>query len=79
MLQIFKRAMPFVFGFGLVLTTVLLLMPTYTIPRAFDFCNIDLGRVDGVPQPLESSLFGAVYLRWLDGGMSKSAHHNAAW
>jgi VanZ family protein len=37
MLQIFKRAMPFVFGFGLVLTTVLLLMPTYTIPQAFDF------------------------------------------
>ena len=29
--------MPFVFGFGLVLTTVLLLMPAYTVPKAFDF------------------------------------------
>jgi VanZ family protein len=32
-----KRAMPFVFGFGLVLTTVLLLMPSYTVPKAFNF------------------------------------------
>jgi VanZ family protein len=37
MLQIFKRLMPFVFGFGLVLTTVLLLMPAYTVPQAFNF------------------------------------------
>lgn len=37
MLQIFKRVMPFVFGFGLVLTTVLLLMPAYTVPQAFNF------------------------------------------
>ena len=29
--------MPFVFGFGLVLTTVLLLMPSYAVPKAFDF------------------------------------------
>jgi VanZ family protein len=37
MWQLLKRAMPFVFGFGLVLTTVLLLMPSYTVPKAFNF------------------------------------------
>ena len=29
--------MPFIFGFGLILTTVLLLMPSYAAPKAFDF------------------------------------------
>lgn len=29
--------MPFIFGFGLVLTTVLLLMPSYAVPKAFNF------------------------------------------
>jgi VanZ family protein len=37
MWQLLKRAMPFIFGFGLVLTTVLLLIPSYKIPKAFDF------------------------------------------
>ncbi len=37
MKQRLQRAMPFVFGFGLVLATVLLLMPSHTVPRAFDF------------------------------------------
>jgi VanZ family protein len=37
MKQLIRRAMPLVFGFGLVLTTVLLLMPSYKIPKAFDF------------------------------------------
>ena len=37
MKQLFKQTMPFIFGFGLVLTTVLLLMPAYTVPKAFDF------------------------------------------
>ena len=37
MKQLLRRAMPLVFGFGLVLTTVLLLMPSYKIPKAFDF------------------------------------------
>ena len=32
-----KQAMPFIFGFGLVLATVLLLMPSYAVPKAFDF------------------------------------------
>ena len=32
-----KHAMPFIFGFGLVLTTALLLMPSYAVPKAFDF------------------------------------------
>jgi VanZ family protein len=32
-----KQAMPFIFSFGLVLTTVLLLMPSYAVPKAFDF------------------------------------------
>jgi hypothetical protein len=29
--------MPLIFGLGLVLTTVLLLMPSYTVPKAFNF------------------------------------------
>ena len=37
MWQFLKRAMPFIFGFGLVVTTVLLLIPSYNIPKAFDF------------------------------------------
>lgn len=37
MWQLLKRAMPLAFGFGLVLTTVLLLMPAYTVPKAFNF------------------------------------------
>ena len=32
-----KQTMPFIFGFGLILTTVLLLMPSYAVPKAFDF------------------------------------------
>jgi VanZ family protein len=32
-----KQAMPLIFGFGLVLATVLLLMPSYAVPKAFDF------------------------------------------
>ena len=34
---LFKQAMPFIFGFGLVLATVLLLMPSYAVPKALDF------------------------------------------
>jgi VanZ family protein len=37
MWQLLKRSMPFVFGLGLVLTTVLLLMPSYAVPKAFNF------------------------------------------
>ena len=37
MWQLLKRAMPLAFGFGLVLTTVLLLIPAYTVPKAFNF------------------------------------------
>jgi VanZ family protein len=37
MKQFFKQIMPFVFFAGLVLTTVLLLIPSYKIPKAFDF------------------------------------------
>jgi VanZ family protein len=37
MKQRLKQAMSFIFGFGLVLTTVLLLMPSYAVPKAFDF------------------------------------------
>jgi VanZ family protein len=37
MWQLLKRAMPMVFGIGLILTTVLLLMPSYAAPKAFDF------------------------------------------
>ena len=32
-----KQTMPFIFGFGLILTTILLLMPSYAVPKAFDF------------------------------------------
>ena len=37
MKQLLNRVMPLVFGFGLVLATVLLLMPSYAVPKAFDF------------------------------------------
>jgi VanZ family protein len=41
MKQFFRQIMPFTFEFvfvgGLVLTTVLLLIPSYNIPKAFDF------------------------------------------
>ena len=41
MKQLFKQIMPFIFECvfvgGLVLTTVLLLIPSYNIPKAFDF------------------------------------------
>lgn len=37
MKQFFKQIMPFVFFAGLVLTTVLLLIPSHKIPKAFDF------------------------------------------
>ena len=39
MWQLLKRAMPlvFIFIFSLVLATVLLLMPAYTVPEAFNF------------------------------------------
>jgi VanZ family protein len=40
MKQLLQRSMPFmplVFGFGLILATVLLLMPSYAVPKAFDF------------------------------------------
>ena len=36
-LRQFQRVMPFVFFAGLALTTVLLLIPSYNIPKAFDF------------------------------------------
>jgi VanZ family protein len=35
--RVLQLAMPFIFGFGLVLATVLLLMPSYAVPKAFDF------------------------------------------
>lgn len=37
MKQLLNRVMPLVFGFGLLLATVLLLMPSYVVPKAFDF------------------------------------------
>jgi VanZ family protein len=37
MWQLLKRAMPTGFGLGLILTAVLLLMPSYAVPKAFDF------------------------------------------
>ncbi len=37
MKQVFKQIMPFVFFAGLVLTTVLLLIPSHKIPKAVDF------------------------------------------
>jgi VanZ family protein len=37
MKQLLNRVMPLVFGFGLLLATVLLLMPSYAVPKAFDF------------------------------------------
>ncbi len=37
MKALLKRIMPFIFGFGLLLTTVLMMMPSYAVPKAFDF------------------------------------------
>jgi VanZ family protein len=37
MWQLLKRSMPLIFGLGVVLTTVLLLMPSHTVPKAFNF------------------------------------------
>ena len=37
MKALLKRTRPFIFGFGLLLTTVLMLMPSYAVPKAFDF------------------------------------------
>jgi VanZ family protein len=37
MWQLLKRAMPMVFCIGLTMTTALLLMPSYAVPKAFDF------------------------------------------
>ncbi len=31
------RALPYIFGVGLVLTSIFLLMPSYIVPRAFNF------------------------------------------
>jgi VanZ family protein len=35
--RVLQLTMPFIFGFGLLLATVLLLMPSYAVPKAFDF------------------------------------------
>ena len=35
--RVLHQAMPFVFGIGLVLATILLLMPSYAVPKVFDF------------------------------------------
>ena len=35
--QVLLKYMPFIFGFGLLLATVLLLIPSYAVPKAFDF------------------------------------------
>jgi VanZ family protein len=37
MKEFLKQTMPFIFGFGLVFATILLLMPSYAVPKAFDF------------------------------------------
>ena len=37
MLQFLKRTMPTVFGLAIVVTTVMLLIPSYAVPKAFDF------------------------------------------
>ena len=37
MKKLLHQAMPLVFTFGLLLNTVLLLMPSYAVPKAFDF------------------------------------------
>ena len=37
MLQFLKRTMPIVFGLAIVVTTVMLLIPSYAVRKAFDF------------------------------------------
>jgi VanZ family protein len=70
MWQLLKRAMPFIFGFGLVLTTVLLLIPSYKIPKAFDFYDkvqhvlvfvtLTVAGVLAFPKHIKTLVFGLI-------------------
>jgi VanZ family protein len=71
MKQLIRRAMPLVFGFGLVLTTVLLLMPSYAVPKSFNFYDkaqhclvfITLALVgfSAYPKNIKTIVFGLIF------------------
>ena len=63
--------MPFVFGFGLVLATVLLLIPSYAVPKAFDFydktqhvlmfATLTMAGLLAYPQRSKTTVWGVVF------------------
>ena len=71
MKQLINRAMPFVFCFGLVLATVLLLMPSYAVPKAFDFydkaqhvlmfASLTMAGLLAFPQRVKTTVLGLVF------------------
>ena len=71
MKQLLNRAMPFAFCFGLVLATVLLLMPSYAVPKAFDFYDkaqhvlmfaaLTMAGVLAYPQRVKTTVWGLVF------------------
>lgn len=71
MKQLLNKAMPFVFCFGLVLATVLLLMPSYALPKAFDFYDkaqhvlmfaaLTMAGVLAYPQRVKTTVWGLVF------------------
>ncbi len=69
--QLLSRAMPFVFCFGLVLATVLLLIPSYAVPKAFDFydkaqhvllfASLAMAGLSAYPQRVKTAVWGLVF------------------
>ena len=63
--------MPFVFCFGLVLATVLLLIPSYAVPKAFDFydkaqhvllfASLAMAGLSAYPQRVKTAVCGLVF------------------
>lgn len=63
--------MPFVFGIGLVLATVLLLIPSYAVPKAFDFydkaqhvlmfATLTMAGLLAYPQSVKTVVWGLVF------------------
>jgi VanZ family protein len=74
MKQLLSHVTPFlpcVFGFGLVLATILLLMPSYAVPKAFDFydkaqhglmfATLTMAGLLAYPQRVKTVVLGLVF------------------
>ena len=69
--QLLNRAMPFVFCFGLVLATVLLLIPSNAVPKTFDFydkaqhvllfASLTMAGLLAYPQRVKTAVWGLVF------------------